>query len=392
MIWEHNMTPYINKALRPYNERLPYNSFATENGIMTPYINKAQAVMENGYTPTNTEAAEEAYRKKVMELGLTSPIDGPYKVLPEYIKEDVVNNVATKEMKNVKDNTKKIKDFISNNRSYWNDPRMAIARYEYVWKGNLAPFNTIVAEYEAHDKEERDRIAKANEAAAIRKEQVEQKEALAEQEKKEEIARLKDEYDKQYDITESSFKTYQLAKSGSNDTATAEAKIALDKEMKTLGRISDKLKKLGYDIDDVVFDIPTTPQAEPKQKENEYANIGTLLGFERTVTTADDLLENIKLMSKRSNTKENTETYTKAKKSLNELYSNTTDRDTKSKLEQAIKELDSKYAKKNRVYQPGQTVLSFKKPSLPVEKGYEWVREGNKMYPGKKFNWIVKRK
>lgn len=208
------------------------------------------------------------------------------------------------------------------------------------------------------------------------------------------IENLKDEYFKQFETVDHFNKKYFLTKNSKCvDYDIDVAKLDLDFELKKLDRIKTKLEKLGYDTETLPIIVVNDDSVNSAKTEQMIKNIGITLGFDQHIVSVQELYASVTTMHKIANTQKNIKAGKLALLQLDTLFKNVSDVCTKNKLEEIYSIIKSKYAKKNRVYQPGQTVLAgFDGPSLPVEKGCEWVREGNKMYPGKKFKWTVKRK
>lgn len=137
--------------------------------------------------------------------------------------------------------------------SPWNDPRMALAKYEYVWHGNLEPMRSIFTEYESKRKE-----------SAMKEEQARQKELIELSEKQSEKKRLENEYSAQMIEVDRAKKQYEQTMQTTDSKAKGDAKIALDAEVAKLNLIGNKL---GYDAY-VVHSVEETP-AENNKNEGQ---------------------------------------------------------------------------------------------------------------------------
>lgn len=233
--------------------------------------------------------------------------------------------------------------------SPWNDPRMALAKYEYVWHGNIAPLTSIFTEYENRRKEN-----------AIKDEQARQKELIEMGEQQSEKKRLEDEYNRQLIAVNRAKKQYDHAMTGTDSKAKAEQRILLEEEVANLNLIG---QKLGYS--DYKFERPIEPTGdEPAKGKND--------GY-------DDDKEQEKMKDyaakerSRINAMANSAAKVAAMKAYND-YIEKNESKVEGELGKRYSVIEIKNAKPEIIYKLGEEVTSDKMPTYKTEKGTHWRR------------------
>lgn len=247
--------------------------------------------------------------------------------------------------------------------SFWDDPRMALARYEYVWKGNLEPFNNIVSEYNAAERENK-----------LRLEQEEQKRAIEAEEKKEKIAALKDDYKEQLDMVNTDRAKVERFK-GIDDEKRFDAEMNLKESFGKLNRIEKKLRQLGEEVEPYSYNVNETVTASTAETNNnnkadikeDWKEVGEMLGL-KSVITPDDLLSAIKNNQLKKSpinmtVKEVKNFNKKIQDKLDQILSNTPHVSTRDTIYLIKEKIGSRFNEYHTIAPKGTTMTSENRPT-----------------------------